>query len=180
MGSKEKVLSDAAQKQKLLLEKDYSKYGFKDPEQYVYRTPKGLSAEIVEEISKIKGEPKWMTEFRLKAFEHFKSRPMPVWGADISKINFDDFTYYIKPTEKKAKTWEEVPETIRKTFDRLGIPEAERKFLAGAGAMYESETVYHKLREDLAKKGVIFCDTDTALKEHEELFKKFFGTVVPI
>jgi len=179
MGSKEKVLSDESQKQKLLLEKDYSKYGFKDPEQSVYKTPKGLSAQIVEEISKIKGEPKWMTEFRLKAFEHFKSRPMPMWGADLSKINFDDFTYYIKPTEKKATRWEEVPETIRKTFDRLGIPEAERKFLAGSGAMYDSDTVYHSIQDKLAKQGVIFTDMDSGLREHENIVKKFFGTVVP-
>jgi len=175
MGSKEKVRS----KTKLNLEKDYSKYGFKDPEQYVFKTPKGLNEEIVEQISKIKNEPKWMTEFRLKAFEHFKSRPMPMWGADLSKINFDDFTYYIKPTEKKATNWEDVPETIRKTFDRLGIPEAEKKFLAGSGAMYESESVYHSIQDKLVKQGVIFADMDSGLREHEDIVKKFFGTVVP-
>lgn len=177
MGSKEKI-SDQ-QRQKIILEKDYSRYGFKDPETYIYKTPKGLSAEIVEQISKIKNEPKWMTEFRLKAFEHFKSRPMPTWGANISNINFDDFTYYIKSTEKKASNWDDVPETIKKTFERLGVPEAERKFLAGSGAMYESETVYHSIQEKLEKKGVIFTDMDTGLREHEDIVKKFFGTVVP-
>jgi len=181
MGSKEKISSQQKQKQKqnLELEKNYSRYGFKDPEDYVYKTPKGLTAETVEEISKIKKEPRWMTEFRLKAFEHFKSRPMPKWGADISKINFDDFTYYIKPTERKASSWDDVPETIRKTFDRLGIPEAEKKFLAGVGAMYESETVYHSIQEKLTKQGVIFTDMDSGLREHEDIVKKFFGTVIP-
>lgn len=177
MGSKEKI-SDQ-RKQEIILEKDYSKYGFKDPETYVYKTPKGLNEEIVEQISRIKKEPKWMTELRLRAFEHFKSRPMPAWGADISKINFDDFTYYIKPTDKKASNWDEVPETIKKTFERLGVPEAERKFLAGSGAMYESETVYHSIQEKLEKKGVIFTDMDSGLREHEDVVKKFFGTVVP-
>ncbi len=158
---------------------DLKKYDFKDPEQYLYRAPKGLSRRIVEEISHIKGEPDWMRELRLKAYEHFIRRPMPTWGADLSGINFDEITYYIRPTDRPANTWEEVPEYIKKTFERLGIPEAERKFLAGVGAQYESEVVYHSIREDLAKQGVIFTDMDTALREYPDLVREYFGTVVP-
>ncbi|MEM3714730.1 MAG: Fe-S cluster assembly protein SufB [Thermoprotei archaeon] len=161
------------------LEFDYSKYDFKDPELYVYKTKKGLSREIVEEISRLKNEPTWMTEFRLKAFEVFVTKPMPQWGPDLSEINFDDIIYYIKPTEKKGRSWDEVPEYIKKTFERLGIPEAERKFLAGVGAQYESEVVYHNIRKDLEAKGVIFTDMDTAVKEYPDIVKKYFGTVVP-
>lgn len=158
---------------------DLKKYDFKDPELYVYKAPKGLSRRIVEEISHIKGEPDWMREIRLKAYEHFIRRPMPTWGADLSTINFDEITYYIQPTERAANSWEEVPEYIKKTFDRLGIPEAERKFLAGVGAQYESEVVYHSIREDLARQGVIFTDMDTALREYPDLVREYFGTVVP-
>lgn len=161
------------------LEFDYSKYDFKDPELYVYKTKKGLSREIVEEISRLKNEPTWMTEFRLKAYDIFVTKPMPTWGADLSEINFDDIVYYIKPTERKGKSWDEVPEYIKKTFERLGIPEAERKFLAGVGAQYESEVVYHNIRKDLEAKGVIFTDMDTAVKEYPDIVKKYFGTVVP-
>jgi Fe-S cluster assembly protein SufB len=160
--------------------RDYSKYDFKDPiDMYVYLSKKGLSRETVEEISKVKNEPSWMREFRLKAYETFINMPMPRWGGDLSKIDFNNVYYYAKAVEKQGKSWEELPENIRRTFERLGIPEAERKFLAGVGAQYESETVYHSIREDLAKKGVIFMDTDSALKEHEDIFKKYFGTVVP-
>lgn len=157
----------------------YLKYGFKDPEKYIYKEKAGLSRETVERISEMKKEPKWMRDFRLKSLDTFLKKPMPSFGPSLSDIDFKKICYYLKPTEKGARKWNDVPETIRKTFERLGIPEAERKFLGGVGAMYESEVIYHKLREDLEKKGVIFCDTDTALREHEELFKKYFGSVVP-
>ncbi len=160
--------------------RDYSKYDFKDPiDMYVYISKKGLSRETVEEISRIKNEPEWMLKFRLNAYETFLKLPMPRWGADLSSIDFNNIYYYARPTDKKGKSWDEVPEKIKNTFERLGIPEAERKFLAGVGAQYESEVVYHKLREDLEKKGVIFCDTDTALQKYEDIFKKHFAKVVP-
>lgn len=155
------------------------KYGFRDPDIAVYRTKKGLSREVVEEISRVKNEPDWMREFRLKALEIFFSKPMPTWGGDLSKLNFDDITYYVKPSERQGRSWDEVPEEIKRTFDRLGIPEAEQKFLAGVSAQYESEVVYHNIREDLEKQGVIFCDTDTAVREYPELVREYFGTVVP-
>lgn len=160
--------------------RDYSKYDFKDPiDMYVYISKKGLSRETIEEISRIKNEPEWMLKFRLNAYETFLKLPMPRWGADLSSIDFNNIYYYARPTDKKGKSWDEVPEKIKNTFERLGIPEAERKFLAGVGAQYESEVVYHKLREDLEKKGVIFCDTDTALQKYEDIFKKHFAKVVP-
>lgn len=161
------------------LDLDYSRYDFRDTVEYVYRTPKGLTREIVAEISAIKGEPEWMRDFRLRAYGIFIRKPMPTWGADLSGINFDEYTYYLRPTDRKGQTWDEVPEEIRRTFERLGIPEAERKFLAGVGAQYESEVVYHHIREDLAKKGVIFVDTDTAVREYPDLVRPYFGTVVP-
>jgi Fe-S cluster assembly protein SufB len=160
--------------------RDYSKYDFKDPiDMYVYISKKGLSRETIEEISRIKNEPEWMLKFRLNAYETFLKLPMPKWGADLSAIDFNNIYYYARPTDKKGRSWDEVPEKIKNTFERLGIPEAERKFLAGVGAQYESEVVYHKLREDLEKKGVIFCDTDTALQKYEDIFKKHFAKVVP-
>jgi len=155
------------------------KYGFFEPEKYVFKARKGLDAEIVNEISHLKDEPPWMRAFRLHAYDHFTKRPMPKWGADLSTINFDDIYYYIKPTEKQAKSWEELPEEIKRTYDRLGIPEAEKKFLAGVGAQYESEVVYHNLKDEWEKLGVIFLDTDSALKEHPDLFREYFATVVP-
>ncbi|WP_448576128.1 Fe-S cluster assembly protein SufB [Thermomicrobium sp.] len=155
------------------------KYGFRDPEQYVFKARKGLDREVVEQISWIKNEPEWMREFRLKALEYFLRRPMPTWGADLSELNFDEIVYYIKPTERQGSSWEELPEHIRRTFDRLGIPEAERQFLAGVGAQYESEVVYHSLREELKRLGVIFCDMDTAVREYPDLVKQYFGTIVP-
>ncbi len=127
----------------------------------------------------MKGEPDWMLEFRLKAYDHFIKRPMPNWGGDLSEIDFDDIFYYIRPSEKQGKTWDEVPEYIKNTFEKLGIPEAERKFLAGVGAQYESEVIYHSLREDLEKQGVIFLDMDTGVREYPELVKQYFGTVIP-
>ncbi len=155
------------------------KWGFRDPENYVFKSRKGLSRELVEEISWLKGEPEWMRKFRLRALEIFFKKPMPTWGGDLSEIDFDEIYYYIRPTEKQGRSWEEVPEYIKNTFDRLGIPEAERKFLAGVTAQYESEVVYHSLREELRKKGVIFVDTDTAVREYPDLVKEYFGTVVP-
>jgi len=157
---------------------DYQ-YGFSDPEDYVFKSGRGLTPEVVTKISEMKDEPAWMRAFRLKALEYFNRRPMPNWGADLSDIDFGNIFYYVKPSEQAGRTWEEVPEGIKNTFDRLGIPEAEKKFLAGVGAQYESETIYHKLREDLAKQGVIFLDTGVALKEQPELFKQYFGTVIP-
>ena len=140
--------------------KDYSKYAFSDKEDYIFKSKKGLTKEVVEEISKMKNEPKWMLDFRLQSLEIFWKKAMPGWGADLSTIDFDNIYYYIKPSEKTEKNWEDVPEYIKKTFDKLGIPEAERKFLSGVGAQYDSEMVYHKIREDLEKQGVIFLDMD--------------------
>ncbi len=164
---------------KSLLDIDYSRYDFKDPEKFVYKIQRGLRRDVIEEISAVKNEPQWMREFRLASYEQFAKKPMPLWGADLKPINFDEYIYYMKTTEKMGKSWEEVPEYIKNTFDRLGIPEAERKFLAGVGAQYESEVVYHSIREDLARRGVVFMDTDSALKEYPEIFREHFGTVVP-
>lgn len=162
------------------LDMDYSKYDFKDStDLYVYLSKKGLSRGTVEEISKLKDEPDWMRDFRLRSYEVFLSKPMPNWGGDLSKIDFQNIYYYAKAAEKQGKSWDDVPESVRNTFEKLGIPEAERKFLAGVGAQYESEVVYHNLREDLEKKGVIFADTDTAVKKHPELMRKHFGKVIP-
>jgi Fe-S cluster assembly protein SufB len=154
-------------------------YGFRDEEDYVFKSGRGLTRATVEEISAMKDEPDWMRDFRLKALDHFQKRPMPNWGADLTGIDFDDIFYYIRPAEKQGKTWEEVPEYIKNTFEKLGIPEAERKFLAGVGAQYESEVIYHSLREDLEKQGVLFLDMDSGLREHPELVKKYFGTIIP-
>jgi Fe-S cluster assembly protein SufB len=161
------------------LEKDYSKYGFHDPEQYVFKTRKGIDEDIVRQISKIKNEPEWMLDFRLKALRHFNQRVLPTWGVDLSSIKFDDIYYYLKPTERQGDTWEDVPEYIKNTFDKLGIPEAERKFLGGVGAQYDSEVIYHKIREDLEKQGVVFLDMDSGVKQYPEIVKKYFGTIIP-
>ena len=158
---------------------DY-KYGFRDAEAPVYKSKKGLSKEIVEEISAMKGEPEWMHQYRLKSLEHFMHRPMPNWGGPaLHEIDFNEIFYYVRPSDRQGRTWEEVPEYIKRTFDKLGIPQAERKYLAGVGAQYESEVVYHSLKEDLQKQGVIFVDTDSALKEYPELFREYWGTVIP-
>jgi Fe-S cluster assembly protein SufB len=155
------------------------KYGFHEPENYVFKARKGLDRKVVEEISHMKSEPDWMRAYRLHAYEHFTQRPMPKWGSDLSTINFDEIYYYIRPTDRPAGTWEELPPEIKRTYDRLGIPEAERKYLAGVGAQYESEVVYHSLKEEWEKLGVIFLDTDSALREHPDLVREYFGTVVP-
>jgi Fe-S cluster assembly protein SufB len=162
------------------LDMDYSKYDFKDStEMYVHLSKKGLSKNTVIEISKMKDEPQWMLDFRLRSFEIFMQKPMPTWGGDLSAIDFQNIYYYMKATDKVEKNWDDVPENVKNTFEKLGIPEAEKKFLAGVGAQYESEVVYHSLREDLAKQGVLFLDTDAALKEHPELFKKYFAKIIP-
>jgi len=160
------------------LTKDY-KFGFHDVDVSVFRTEKGLSPEVVAAISDHKNEPEWMLKFRLKALAHFRKRAMPSWGADLSGIDFDNIYYYVKPTEEQSRSWDDVPDSIRQTFDRLGIPEAERKFLAGVSAQYDSEVVYHSIREDLDKLGVLFGDCDTGLRDHPEIFRKYFGTVIP-
>ena len=160
------------------LTKDY-KYGFHDEDISVFRTAKGLSPEVVAAISQHKNEPEWMLKFRLKSLDHFMKRPMPTWGADLSGIDFDNIYYYVKPVEEMSRSWDDVPDSIKQTFDRLGIPQAERQFLAGVSAQYDSEVVYHSIREDLEKQGVLFSDCDTGLREHEELFRKYFGTVIP-
>ncbi len=162
------------------LEMDYSKYDFKDStELYVHLSKKGLSREVVESISKLKDEPQWMLDFRLRSYDIFMKKPMPTWGGDLHKIDFQNIYYYAKATEKTEKSWDDVPADVKNTFDKLGIPEAEKKFLAGVGAQYESEVVYHHLRDDLKKQGVIFLDTDTALKEQPEIFKKYFAKIIP-
>jgi Fe-S cluster assembly protein SufB len=158
---------------------DYQ-FGFKDPETYVFKSRLGLDREIVEQISAMKGEPEWMLEFRLKAFEHFQERPMPTWGGDLSELDLDNIYYYVKPTEDESKSWDDVPETIKNTFEKLGIPEAEQKFLAGVGAQYESEMVYHQIQEHLEEQGVIFLSIEDGLREHPDLFREYFGTVIPI
>jgi len=162
------------------LDIDYTKYDFKDStEMYVHLSKKGLSKDTVIEISKMKNEPQWMLDFRLRSYEIFMKKPMPTWGGDLSTIDFQNIYYYAKASDKTEKNWDDVPDNVKKTFDKLGIPEAEKKFLAGVGAQYESEVVYHSLREDLAKQGVLFLDTDQALIDHPEMFKKYFGKIIP-
>ncbi|WNF36461.1 Fe-S cluster assembly protein SufB [Bacillaceae bacterium IKA-2] len=154
-------------------------YGFSDKDVSIFRAGKGLTKEIVMQISKIKNEPEWMLKFRLKSLEQFYKMPMPSFGGDMSDLVFDDITYYVKPSERSEKSWDEVPEEIKNTFDKLGIPEAEQKYLAGVSAQYESEVVYHNMQEDLQDLGVIFKDTDSAMRENEEIFRKYFATIIP-
>lgn len=176
----EKQLSEeeAALKQ---LNRSYEEaYGFHDDDvQYQFKSQKGLNEEIVRQISAMKNEPAWMTEIRVKAYHEFVDRPTPQWGGDLEQINYDDIYYYVKATEKTEEDWDAVPPEIKDTFDRLGIPEAEQKFLHGVSAQYDSESVYHRIREDLEAKGVIFLDMDSGLREHPELVKEYFGTVIP-
>ncbi len=159
--------------------KEEYQYGFHDEVEPVFKPEKGLSHELIDQISDLKNEPDWMRQFRHEALDIFWSKPMPTWGADLSGIDFDDIYYYLRPTEKQGRTWDDVPEEIKRTFDRLGIPEAERKFLAGVGAQYESEVVYHSLREEWEKLGVIFLDMDSGLREHEDIVKQYFATLIP-
>ena len=157
------------------------KYGFHDrDDNYTFKSQKGLNREVVENISRMKGEPQWMLDFRLKALEHFQKRPMPNWGPTLKDLNFDEIYFYVKPTEKSEKSWDDVPDDIKRTFDRLGVPEAERKFLAGLGAQYESEMVYHSIQEHLEKQGVIFLSIEDGLRQYPDLFREYFGTVIPI
>ena len=156
-----------------------ARWGWRDPESYVFKPKKGLSRKVVEEISWLKSEPGWMRAFRLDAYDRFLSRPMPPWGADLSGIDFNDIFYFLRATDHAERDWDEVPDDIKNTFDRLGIPEAERKYLAGVSAQYESEVVYHKVKEELTAQGVLFCDMDTAVKDHPEIVRKYFATVIP-
>ncbi len=161
---------------------DYAaRWGFRDPVEYFHKGKRGLDHEVVEMMSRMKEEPGWMREFRHQALDIFLSKPMIRWGNTelLNDIDFDNIYYYVKPTEKQGRTWDEVPQDIRKTFDRLGIPEAERKFLAGVSAQYESEVVYHSMRADLAKRGVVFNDMDTGLREHGDIVREYFATVIP-
>jgi Fe-S cluster assembly protein SufB len=155
-------------------------YGWADPDVAGASAQRGLSEAVVRDISARKNEPEWMLERRLKGLRLFDKKPMPTWGADLSAIDFDNIKYFVRSTEKQATTWDELPADIKNTYDRLGIPEAERqRLIAGVAAQYESEVVYHKIRDDLEAQGVIFLDTDTGLREHEDLFKEYFGTIIP-
>lgn len=158
---------------------DY-RFGFSMPEKHVFKAKKGLDENLIKQISYLKKEPVWMTKFRLKAYKEFKRKLMPSWGADLTKINFDDIYYYIKPTESQKTSWEDLPTEIKETYDRIGVPEAEKKFLSGVSAQYESEVVYKSIQKELCRQGVIFCDMDTGLKKYPEIVKKYFGTVIPI
>jgi Fe-S cluster assembly protein SufB len=170
MSSDEQILQDIGE----------YKFGFSDPDTSVFRSRKGLDRTVVEQISAMKGEPAWMLEFRLKALEHFQKRPTPTWGGDLSTLDLDEIYFYVRPAEAESKSWDDVPEAIKNTFDKLGIPEAERKFLAGVGAQYESEMVYHRIHENLEKLGVIFVSIEDGLRLHPDLFREYFGTVIPI
>ena len=156
------------------------KYGFSYPDDSVYKSPKGLSEEVIRQISAFKEEPEWMLEFRLKAYRHFIERPMPTWGSDLSGLNLDEIIFYARSSQVDQKRWEDVPDNIKNTFDRLGIPEAEQKYLAGVGAQYDSEMVYHNIQETLEKQGVIFLSIENGLKQYPEIFREYFSTVVPI
>ncbi len=155
-----------------------NKYDFRTPTTAVFKARKGLDAEIVNQICDLKNEPDWMRQFRLTSLETFFAKPMPNWGGAIN-LDFQDIYYYLKPTDHQGKTWDDVPQEIKDTFEKLGIPEAERKFLSGVKAQFESEVVYGSLKEDLALKGVIFTDTDTAVREHAPLLREYFGTIIP-
>jgi len=157
---------------------EINKYDFRNEEKYIFKSRKGLDPEIVRQISDMKNEPDWMRDFRLKSLEIFNSKPTPHWGGAID-LDFQDIFYYIKPSDRQGRSWDDVPEDIKRTFDKLGIPEAEKKFLAGVKAQYESEVVYGSLREDLAAKGVIFTDTDSAVRDYPELVREYFATIIP-
>lgn len=155
------------------------KFGFKTETTSIFKSPKGLNEELIRQISEYKKEPKWMLDFRLQAYKIFLNKPMPTWGGDLSGIDFDNIHFYIRPQDKEKTAWEDVPEEIKDTFEKLGIPEAERKFLAGTGAQFESEVIYHSLQEELKRKGVIFESTDVALQKYPEHFKEYFGKIIP-
>ncbi|MBI2765619.1 MAG: Fe-S cluster assembly protein SufB [Chloroflexi bacterium] len=163
-----------------LIKQEGYKFGFFDEEEALFKANKGLTPEIVEMISRMKDEPKWMLEFRLRALELFRSKPNPPWATEqLNDIDFENIHYFVRATDRDERSWEDVPGYIKDTFDKLGIPEAEKKYLAGVGAQYDSEVVYHNIREDLEKLGVVFLGTDQALREHEDVFKEYFGTIIP-
>lgn len=172
-------MDENKKKEDAIYSQDDYKYGFHDDVRSIIDTGKGLTEEVVRKISAYKNEPEWMLEFRLKAFHIFEKMPMQEWGPDLSEIDFQDFTYYRKVSEDTERNWDDVPEEVKNTFEKLGIPEAERKFLAGVTTQYESEAVYHNMLKEVQDKGVIFLDIDSALKEYPELFKKYFATIVP-
>ncbi len=172
----EKKKSDA----ELLQGIEENRYDFVDQAKPVFRTRRGLDEEIVRQISAKKEEPEWMLDFRLNALKHYEQRPMPTWGSDLSQLDLDKIYFYSKPMDEEGRSWDDVPDDIKETFERLGIPEAERKFLAGVGAQYESEMVYHSIQEHLAEQGVIFKSIEQGLKEHPELFREYFSTVIPV
>ena len=156
-------------------------YGWSDKDDKGANAERGLGEHVVRDISSKKNEPQWMLDLRLKGLSLFDKKPMPDWGSDLSGIDFDNIKYFVRSTEKQAQSWEDLPDDIKNTYDRLGIPEAEKnRLIAGVAAQYESEVVYHSIREDLEKQGVIFLDTDTGLKEHEDIFKEYFGSVIPV
>ena len=157
---------------------DY-RYGFSYPDISVFKTRKGLDEEVVRSISHHKKEPDWMLQYRLRSLEAFRRKPMPDWGADLGDIDFEDLHYYAKPLDVSKRSWEDLPPEIRQTYDRLGIPEAEKKYLAGVGAQYDSEIVYHNLRKDLEKQGVLFCSPEEAVEKHQDLVREYFGTIIP-
>ena len=172
-------MATAADQRQLSGIKEEYDFGFHDDVAGVFKTEKGINHAVVEQIADIKQEPQWMRDFRHAALDIFLAKSMPAWGADLSGIDFNDIYYYLRPTENQGKSWDEVPEDIKNTFDRLGIPEAERKFLAGVGAQYDSEVIYHSLQEEWEKDGVIFKDMDSGLREHEDLVREYFATVIP-
>src|SRR6476646_5178323 len=158
---------------------DEYQYGFCQPENYVFKSRKGIDEAVVREISYLKSEPAWMTNFRVRALKLFEAKPMPQWGGQLNNINYDDIFYFVRASDRNDSTWDDVPDEVRNTFDRLGIPEAEKKYLGGVGAQYESEVVYHKLKESLQAQGVLFLDMDSGLREHEEIVREYFGKVIP-
>jgi len=179
---KQNPTPETSPKSELNLREDYtSRYGFSDPEEYLHKAPKGISHEVVEMISRLKHEPEWMRQFRHDAFDAFLAKPMPQWGDTelLNSIDFDNIHYFLRSTKGSERSWDDVPDNIKKTFDRLGIPEAEQRFLGGVSAQYESEVVYHSMREDLQKQGIIFLDMDAGLREYEDIVKKHFATVIP-
>ena len=155
------------------------KFGFHDDIKPIFKSRRGLDSDVVAQISEMKGEPAWMRDFRLNAYKEFEKKKLPLWGGNVAEIDFQNIFYYLKPMDEQGKTWDDIPADIKRTFDKLGIPEAEQKFLSGVGAQYDSEVVYHKIKESLTNQGVIFTDTDSALREHPELFKEYFGKLIP-
>ena len=172
-------MSDEKRNTEAIYSQDDYKYGFHDDIASIIDTGKGINEDVVRQISAYKNEPEWMLEYRLKAYHAFASMPMQEWGPDLSEIDFDDFTYYRKMSQNTEKSWDDVPEEIKNTFEKLGIPEAEREFLAGVTTQYESEAVYHNMLKEVEDKGVIFIDIDSALRLYPDIFKKYFGTIVP-